>query len=46
MMRVIGEEGTTLSDYIVYLKSEMLDSVYLQQNSFDLVDANCTKERQ
>ena len=46
MMKVIGEEGTTLEDYVVYLKSEMLDSVYLQQNSFDLVDANSTKERQ
>ena len=46
MMKVIGEEGTTLADYIIYLKSEMLDSVYLQQNSFDLVDANCGTMRQ
>ncbi len=46
MMKVVGEEGTSLADYIIYLKSEMLDSVYLQQNSFDLVDANCTTERQ
>lgn len=46
MMKVIGEEGTTLSDYITYLKSEMLDAVYLQQNSFDLVEANCGKMRQ
>ncbi len=46
MMKVIGEEGTTLDDYIIYLKSEMLDAVYLQQNSFDLVDANCTTARQ
>ncbi|MBO5021092.1 MAG: V-type ATP synthase subunit A, partial [Clostridia bacterium] len=46
MMKVIGEEGTTLSDYILYLKSEMLDSVYLQQNSFDLVDANSGIARQ
>ncbi len=46
MMKVVGEEGTSLSDYIVYLKSEMLDSVYLQQNSFDLVDANCGIDRQ
>jgi len=46
MMKVVGEEGTSLSDYIVYLKSEMLDAVYLQQNSFDLVDANCGKLRQ
>ena len=35
-----------MTDYVTYLKSEMLDAVYLQQNSFDLVDANCGKERQ
>ena len=46
MMKVVGEEGTSIDDYVIYLKSEMLDSVYLQQNSFDLVDANCTRERQ
>lgn len=46
MMKVVGEEGTTLADYIIYLKSEMLDAVYLQQNSFDPIEANCTTERQ
>ena len=46
MMKVIGEEGTTLEDYIIYLKSEMLDAVYLQQNSFDLIEANCGTQRQ
>jgi len=46
MMKVIGEEGTTLSDYITYLKSEMLDAVYLQQNSFDSIEANCGTLRQ
>ena len=46
MMKVVGEEGTTLQDYITYLKSEMLDAVYLQQNPFDLVEANCGKLRQ
>ncbi len=46
MMKVVGEEGTSLSDYIVYLKEEMLDAVYLQQNSFDLIDANCGTLRQ
>ncbi len=46
MMKVVGEEGTSLSDYIVYLKAEMLDAVYLQQNSFDSVDANSTTARQ
>ena len=43
---VVGEEGTSLEDYVVYLKAEMLDSVYLQQNSFDLTDANCSTARQ
>ena len=46
MMKVIGEEGTTINDYIIYLKSEMLDTVYLQQNSFDLIEANCGTLRQ
>lgn len=46
MMKVVGEDGTSLSDYVIYLKAEMLDAVYLQQNSFDLVDANCGTTRQ
>ena len=46
MMKVVGEEGTSLSDYVIYLKEEMLDAVYLQQNSFDLTDANCGIARQ
>ena len=46
MMKVVGEEGTSISDYVTYLKADMLDAVYLQQNSFDPVDANCGTERQ
>ncbi|MBE7048488.1 MAG: V-type ATP synthase subunit A [Ruminococcaceae bacterium] len=46
MMKVVGEEGTTPTDYITYLKAEMLDAVYLQQNSFDLIDAGCNALRQ
>ncbi len=46
MMKVVGEEGTSLEDYVLYLKEEMLDAVYLQQNSFDLTEANCGVERQ
>lgn len=46
MMKVIGEEGTALSDYIIYLKSEMLDAVYLQQDSFDAIEAKCSTARQ
>ncbi len=46
MMKVVGEDGTGISDYIIYLKSEMLDAVYLQQNSFDPIDASCGADRQ
>lgn len=46
MMKVVGEDGTSLSDYVIYLKQEMLDAVYLQQNSFDLIEANCSTARQ
>lgn len=46
MMKVIGEEGTSLEDYIIYQKGELLDAVCLQQNSFDPIDAVCTPERQ
>ena len=46
MMRVIGEEGTAIEDFIIYLKSEFLDYVYLQQNTFDEVDGATSAERQ
>ncbi|MDD3117609.1 MAG: V-type ATP synthase subunit A [Victivallales bacterium] len=46
MMKVIGEEGTHINDFVIYLKSEFLDYVYLQQNTFDKVDGACSKERQ
>ena len=46
MMMVVGEEGTSLEDFIIYLKSEFLDAVYLQQNAFDPVDAATNPERQ
>ena len=46
MMMVVGEDGTSLEDFEVYLKSEFLDAVYLQQNGFDPVDAATSPERQ
>ncbi len=46
MMKVVGEEGTSLDDYVLFLKSDFLDSVYLQQNSFDPVDGSVSPERQ
>jgi V/A-type H+-transporting ATPase subunit A len=45
-MDVVGEEGTSLPDFIKSLKAEFIDAVYLQQNAFDDVDAYNTMERQ
>lgn len=46
MMKVVGEEGTSLGDYIDYLKGEFFDFVYLQQNAFDEVDEATSSDRQ
>ena len=46
MMKVVGEEGTSLEDYELFLKSDFIDSVYLQQDSYDPVDAAVSTERQ
>lgn len=46
MMKVVGEEGTAMEDFVVFLKKELIDAVYLQQNAFNDVDASSSKERQ
>jgi len=46
MMKVVGEEGTSLNDFVDYLKGEFFDAVYLQQNAFDKVDESTAAERQ
>lgn len=46
MMKVVGEEGTAIEDFIVYLKSELVDAVYLQQDSFHEIDGACSEDRQ
>jgi len=46
MMKVVGEEGTSIADFIAYLKSEFLDAVYLQQNAFSDIDAATPADRQ
>jgi len=46
MMKVVGEEGTSIDDFIVYLKSEYLDATYLQQDAYDAVDGASPAERQ
>jgi len=46
MMKVVGEEGTSLPDFTKYLKAEFLDAVYLQQNAFSQADATTGVDRQ
>ena len=46
MMKVVGEEGTSLADFTDYLKSEFLDAAYLQQSAFSEVDASTPEDRQ
>ncbi|GHU26549.1 V-type ATP synthase alpha chain [Spirochaetia bacterium] len=46
MMKVVGEEGTSLADYVVFLKGDFLDAVYFQQDSFNEVDSAVNPERQ
>ena len=46
MMKVVGEEGTSIDDFVIYLKSEYLDAVYLQQDAYNEIDAACSAERQ
>jgi V/A-type H+-transporting ATPase subunit A len=45
-MEVVGEEGTAITDLITYLKGELYDFAYLQQNAFDKEDCYCPLDRQ
>ena len=46
MMTVVGEEGTSVEDFNLMLKSEFFDSIYLQQNAFDDIDGASDAKRQ
>lgn len=46
MMKVVGEEGTSIEDFLTYLKAEYVDAVYLQQDAYHDVDAATSAERQ
>jgi V/A-type H+-transporting ATPase subunit A len=46
MMKVVGEEGTSIEDYVVYLKGDFIDAVYFQQDSFNPIDSSVSPERQ
>lgn len=45
-MEVVGEEGISLNDMIIYFKAELYEFCYLQQNAFDKEDAYSPIERQ
>ena len=46
MMKVVGEEGTPIEDFLTYLKAEYVDATYLQQDAYDKVDGASPAERQ
>jgi V/A-type H+-transporting ATPase subunit A len=45
-MEVVGEEGVTLQDMVIFLKADLYEFAYLQQNAFDKEDAYCPLDRQ
>ncbi len=45
-MEVVGEEGISLDDLLIFLKADLFDFAYLQQNAFDKEDAYCPLKRQ
>ncbi len=46
MMKVLGEDGVTIDDFLLHLKAEFLDSAYLQQDAYDEVDGATSADRQ
>jgi V/A-type H+-transporting ATPase subunit A len=44
-MKVVGEEDLSTDEFVKFLKSELLDFVFLQQNAFNEVDAGPDLER-
>lgn len=45
-MEVVGEEGISIEDLNTFLKSELYEFSYLQQNAFDKEDEYCPLDRQ
>ena len=45
-VEVVGEEGVALQDFYIYLKGELYEVAYLQQNAFDKEDTYCPLKRQ
>ena len=45
-INILGDDGVSIDTHITYWRSEMVDSVLLQQDAFDPVDARTPMERQ
>lgn len=45
-INILGDDGVPTEYHDRYWKSELIDFVILQQDSFDKVDSNCSLERQ
>ena len=45
-INILGDDGVPVEYHVRFWKSELLDSVILQQDAFDDIDANCPIERQ
>ncbi|MBQ8367198.1 MAG: V-type ATP synthase subunit A [Alistipes sp.] len=45
-INILGDDGVPVEYHERFWKSELLDSVILQQDAFDTIDANCPIERQ
>ena len=45
-INILGDDGVPIEYHERFWKSELLDSVILQQDAFDSIDANCPIERQ
>ncbi len=45
-MEVVGEEGISIHDMVIFLMAELYDFAYLQQNAFDEEDCYCPLKRQ
>ncbi|OGN62175.1 MAG: V-type ATP synthase subunit A [Chlamydiae bacterium RIFCSPHIGHO2_12_FULL_49_11] len=45
-MEVVGQEGTSMDDYLTYLLSELFSFSYLQQNGFDKEDVYASIDKQ
>ncbi len=45
-INILGDDSVPVEYHDRYWKSEMIDFVLLQQDSFDAIDANCSRDRQ